>query len=157
MFDSVRNLCIIADKAKVRKCETVVRASVRKMFIRARAGVRKLLIIADKRELGIYRKGCRCGERLRAKGRGGENLAHTRWSGGRGYRGRGKWIRGESFGARGVSVCERERVYTCARKILVSVSSLSPSRSISLSLSRSSLSDIRIIQGLFLKVSAEYL
>ena len=47
MFDSVRKLCIIADKARARKCEKVVRASVRKWII-ARAGVRKLLIIADK-------------------------------------------------------------------------------------------------------------
>ena len=33
--------------------------------------------MAGKRELGIYRQGCRCGERLRAKAGGGESLAHT--------------------------------------------------------------------------------
>ena len=62
MFDSVRKLCIIADKARARKCETAVRVSVRKLFIiarasvrklrklfiRGRASVRKLLILADK-------------------------------------------------------------------------------------------------------------
>ena len=48
MFDSVRKLCIVTDKAKARKCEKVVRASVRKLFIIARASVRKLFIIADK-------------------------------------------------------------------------------------------------------------
>ncbi len=61
MFDSVRKLCIITDKARARKCETVVRASVRKLFIIARASLRKLFIIARisvKQELGIYRKGC---------------------------------------------------------------------------------------------------
>ena len=36
----------------------------------------------------IYYKGCRCGERLRAKAEG--CLTHTRWSGGRGYLRRGK-------------------------------------------------------------------
>jgi hypothetical protein len=36
LLDSVRKLCIIADKARARKCEKVVRASVRKLFIRAR-------------------------------------------------------------------------------------------------------------------------
>jgi hypothetical protein len=37
VFDSVRKLCIIADKARARKCETAVRVSVRKLFIIARA------------------------------------------------------------------------------------------------------------------------
>jgi hypothetical protein len=39
---------------------------------------------------GIYKKGCWCGDRLRAKAGGGENLTHTRWSGGRGHLRRGK-------------------------------------------------------------------
>ena len=38
---------MLADKARARKCETVVRASVRKLFMRDRASVRKLFIIAD--------------------------------------------------------------------------------------------------------------
>ena len=46
MLDSVRQLCIIADKARAMKCEKVVRASVRKLFIRARASLRKLFIRA---------------------------------------------------------------------------------------------------------------
>ncbi len=33
---------------------------------------------------GIYKKGCRCGERLSVQ-TGGENLTHTRWIRGRGY------------------------------------------------------------------------
>jgi hypothetical protein len=37
VLDRVRKLCIIADKARARKCEKVVRASVRTLFIRARA------------------------------------------------------------------------------------------------------------------------
>jgi hypothetical protein len=37
VLDSVRKLCIIADKARARKCEKVVRAGVRKLFISARA------------------------------------------------------------------------------------------------------------------------
>ena len=49
---------------------------------------RLFFYIADKRELGgIYKGGGRCGERLRAKAGGGENLEQTRWSGGRGYSG----------------------------------------------------------------------
>ncbi len=48
MFDSVRKLFLIADKARARKCEKVVRARVRKLFISARASVRNLLIVADK-------------------------------------------------------------------------------------------------------------
>ena len=66
MLDSVRKLCIVADKARARKCEKVVRASVRmffiraraslrKLFVRARASVRKLLIIADKARAILYR------------------------------------------------------------------------------------------------------
>ena len=47
VLDSVRQLCIIADKARAMKCEKVVRASVRKLFIIARASVKKLWIIAD--------------------------------------------------------------------------------------------------------------
>ena len=48
MFDSVKKVCIIADKARARKCEKVVRASVRKLLIRARASVRKFFVVADK-------------------------------------------------------------------------------------------------------------
>ena len=43
MLDSVRKLCIIADKARARKCETVVRASVRKLFMRARDKCEKVV------------------------------------------------------------------------------------------------------------------
>jgi hypothetical protein len=32
-------------------------------------------------------KGCRCGERLRAKAGGWRSLTHTMWIGGRGYLG----------------------------------------------------------------------
>ncbi len=54
-------------------------------------------IIQTNRELGkIYKKGCRCSESLRAKDEG-ENLTHTRWSGGMGYLRRVKWIRDEKF------------------------------------------------------------
>jgi hypothetical protein len=38
----------------------------------------------------IYKKGCWCGERIKAKAGGGESLAQTRWSGERGYLRRGK-------------------------------------------------------------------
>jgi hypothetical protein len=41
-----------------------------------------LFIIADKaraRPRGDTEKGCRCGERLRAKAGGRRSLAHTRW------------------------------------------------------------------------------
>jgi hypothetical protein len=34
---------------------------------------------------GIHEYGCRCSERLKAKARGCEILAHTRWNGGMGY------------------------------------------------------------------------
>ncbi len=38
-----------------------------------------IFIIADRaRAWGIYKKGCRCGERLRAKAGGGESLSHSR-------------------------------------------------------------------------------
>jgi hypothetical protein len=46
---------------------------------------------------------------LRAKAGGGESLAHTRWSGGRGYRRRGKWIRGERF-VSGKGECVHEKL-----------------------------------------------
>ena len=43
------------------------------------------LLLRIKRELGgIFQKGRRCGERLRAKAGGRQSLAHTRWSGGKG-------------------------------------------------------------------------
>jgi hypothetical protein len=85
-------------------------------------------------------------------------LAHTRLSGGRRYRGRGKWIRGESFvSTRGECLRERARVYMCTENPGISVESLFLSLDLLLSLSLSSLSQIRIIQGLFLNVSAEYL
>jgi hypothetical protein len=60
-----------------------------------------------KRETGgIYKKVCRCGERLRTKDGGGESLSHTRWIGNRGYLRRGKWIGGEKFvSGRGEWVC----------------------------------------------------
>ena len=41
----------------------------------------------------VLKKKCpviRCGERLRVKAEGGKILAHTRWTGGRGYLRRGK-------------------------------------------------------------------
>jgi hypothetical protein len=38
----------------------------------------------------MYKKGCRCGERLRAKAGGGQIIAHIRWNGGRGDLRRGK-------------------------------------------------------------------
>jgi hypothetical protein len=42
-----------------------------------------IFIIADRaRARGIYKKRCRCGERLRAKAGGGESLARTRRLGG---------------------------------------------------------------------------
>ena len=52
---------------------------------------------------------------------------------------------------------ERERVYMCTENPGISVESHSLARSLALSLSLSSLSQIRIIQRLFLNVSAEYL
>jgi hypothetical protein len=66
------------------------------------------LLYRIKRELGgIYKKGCRCYERLRAKAGGGESLEHTRWSGEMGYLRKGKWIRDEKFvSGRGECVCE---------------------------------------------------
>jgi len=55
-------------------------------------------------------KGCRCGERLRAKAGGGESLSHTRWNGDRGYLRREKGIRGErSVSGRGE--CVRVKLY----------------------------------------------
>jgi hypothetical protein len=54
-----------------------------------------------------------------------ESLAHTRWSGGRRYRGRGKWIRGESFvSTRGECLRKRARVYMCTENPGISVESL---------------------------------
>ena len=53
MLDSVRKLCIIADKARARKCEKVVRASVRMLFLGARASVRKLFIIASESRASV--------------------------------------------------------------------------------------------------------
>ena len=70
-----------------------------------------LFIIADKARArgNIYKKGCRCSERLRTKAGGGESLAHTRWSGGRGYLRREKWIGGERF-VSGRSECVRVKL-----------------------------------------------
>ncbi len=45
---------------------------------------------------GIYKEGCRCGERLSSKD-GGERLTHTRWTGERGDLRRGKCIGDEKF------------------------------------------------------------
>jgi hypothetical protein len=57
------------------------------------------------RHRGDIKKGCRCGERLRARAGGGESLQHTRWTGGRGYLRTGKCIEGERFvGWRGLGV-----------------------------------------------------
>jgi hypothetical protein len=65
--------------------------------------------------------------------------------------------RRELWSTRGECVRKRARVYMCTENPGISVESLSLALDLSLSLSLSSLSDIRIIQGLFLKVSAEYL
>ena len=49
-------------------------------------GRRSFFIIAEKaRARGADVKRCRCGERQRVKAGGWRGLAHTRWSGGRGY------------------------------------------------------------------------
>jgi hypothetical protein len=77
-----------------------------------------------------------------------------------GDRGKGKWIRGESFvSTRGECAKESACIHVHGKswhQCRVS-HSLARSLSLSLSLSLSSLSEIRIIQRLFLNVSAEYL
>ena len=60
---------------------------------------KEIIITSDKRELGrIYKKGCRCGKRRRVKLED-MTVAYTRWSEGRGYLRRGKWIGDERFGS----------------------------------------------------------
>jgi hypothetical protein len=62
------------------------------------ASEEELFIIADKaRARGEVVKRRLCCERQRAKGAGWTSLAHTRWSGGRGYLRRVKWRGGERF------------------------------------------------------------
>ena len=58
----------------------------------------ELFIMADKaRARGEDVKRRRCCERQRAKAGGWRSLAHSRWSGGRGYLRRGKWRGCERF------------------------------------------------------------
>ena len=72
-----------------------------------------LFIIADKARAlelgGNMQKGCRCSGRLKSERMSicqCRRLAHTRWSGGRGYLRREKWIGGERIvRARGECVC----------------------------------------------------
>ncbi len=39
-----------------------------------------IVIISERIKWGMYKKGYRCGERLRGKAGGGQTLTHTRWS-----------------------------------------------------------------------------